>query len=508
MKRTIAALLTATALAAAPAFAQDAPAPQVLTITILGVGDMDSFDTGVEGKRGGYARLNGLVKAERAANPNFVYVYSGDLISPSLLSGLDEGANTIGLLNIAPPDVATPGNHEFDFGPEVFAERMGESDFQWTAVNLRGPGGALVEGLGSEPVIIEKEGVKIGFVPAVTNDTVELASPGDWQFGDNVAESIAAADKAREMGADIVVAVVHADHPDDEALIASRKFDLVFSGHDHDFRVHFDNITGYVETSNDANYLTAVDLEVTVTAANGDTPRSVDWEPGFRFIDTKTVEPDADTMTMIGNLQADLSAELDVEIGSTATPLDSRRAMVRSQETSMGNLIADATRAKNGADLAITNGGGIRADKEYPAGTVLTRKDIFTELPFGNITVVTEISGAAILEGLENGFSQMESGAGRFPQVSGIVVEVDPSKAPGSRVVSVMIGGEPLDPAKTYTLATNDYMLGGGDGYTAFTKGKVLINAAAGSLMASDVIDFVTGMKEVSPAIEGRIIIK
>ena len=508
MKRTIAALLCATVLIAVPASAQDAPAPQIVNITILGVGDMDSFDTGVEGKRGGYARLNALVKAERAANPNMIYVYSGDLISPSLLSGLDEGANTIELLDLAPPDAATPGNHEFDFGPEVFMQRLGESSFQWTAVNLRGPGGQPIEGLGHDPVIIEKDGVKIGFVMAVTNDAVELATPGDWEFGDNVADSIAAAAKAREMGADIVVAVVHADHADDEALITSKKFDLVVSGHDHDFRVHYDNVVGYVETSNDANYLTAVDLEVTVTPANGDVKRSVKWEPGFRFIDTKTIEPDSDTMTMIGNLQADLSAELDVEIGTSTTALDSRRAMVRSQETSMGNLIADATRAKNGADLAITNGGGIRADKEYPAGTVLTRKDIFTELPFGNVTVVTELSGADILAGLENGFSQMENGAGRFPQVSGIVVEVDPSKAPGSRVVSVTIGGQPLDPAKTYKLATNDYMLGGGDGYTAFSKGKVLIDAAAGSLMASDVIDYVTATGSVAPAIEGRIVIK
>jgi 2',3'-cyclic-nucleotide 2'-phosphodiesterase (5'-nucleotidase family) len=437
-----------------------------------------------------------------------IYVYSGDLISPSLLSGLDEGANTIDLLDLAPPDVATPGNHEFDFGPEVFVERMGESSFQWTAVNLRGPGGQPVEGLGHEPVIIEKEGVKIGFVMAVTNDTVELATPGDWEFGDNVAESIAAADKAREMGADIVVAVVHADHADDEALVNSRKFNLVFSGHDHDFRVHWDNITGYVETSNDANYLTAVDLEVTVTPENGDTKRSVAWEPGFRFIDTKTVEPDAETMTLIDNLQADLSAELDVEIGTSTTALDSRRAMVRGQETSMGNLIADAIRAKNGADIAITNGGGIRADKEYPAGTVLTRKDVFTELPFGNVTVVTQLSGADVLAGLENGFSQMELGAGRFPQVSGLVVEVDPTKPAGSRVVSVTIGGAPLDPAKTYTLATNDYMLGGGDGFTAFGKGKVLIDAAAGSLMASDVIDYIAATGTVAPAIEGRIVIK
>ena len=100
-------------IAAPAAFAQDAPAPEKVTVTILAAGDMDSFDTGVNGPRGGFARLNALAKAERAANENMLYLYSGDMISPSLLSGIDGGANTIELTNLVPFDVAVPGNHEF-----------------------------------------------------------------------------------------------------------------------------------------------------------------------------------------------------------------------------------------------------------------------------------------------------------------------------------------------------------------------------------------------------------
>ena len=136
----------------------------------------------------------------------------------------------------------------------------------------------------------------------------------------------------------------------------------------------------------------------------------------------------------------------------------------------MGNLIADATRAKNGADVSITNGGGIRGDTEYPAGHVFTRKDIFTELPFGNVTTVTEIIGADLLAALENGFSQIEAGAGRFPQVSGLTVEVDATKPAGIRVTSVLVNGDALDPAIKYKVATNDYMMAGGDGYTALSQ--------------------------------------
>lgn len=512
MKSTIIGLAAAAMLSvsASAVLAQDAaaPAPETINVTILGASDMDSFDTGVDGPRGGYARLNAVVKAEKAANPNTLYLYAGDLISPSLLSGIDKGKNAIELVNMAPFDVATPGNHEFDFGPDVFMERAGKSSFAWTAVNIRGADGNPIDGLGSEPVIKDIAGVKIAVIPAVTDETPVLATPGDWTFSNTVDSVLAGADWAREQGADIVIALVHADHAQDQAIYDSGKVDLVVTGHDHDFGMHYNDITALVETSNDANILPAVDLTITVTPQNGDTPRSVTWQPAFRAIDTATVTPDPETMAKIDELSTKLSAELDVEIGSTDVAISSKRAIVRGEESAMGNLIADATRAKNGADVSITNGGGIRGDTEYPAGHVFTRKDIFTELPFGNVTTVTEITGADLLAALENGFSQMETGAGRFPQVSGLKVEVDATKAPGSRVVSVTVGDAPLDPAKTYKVATNDYMMSGGDGYTALSNGTVLIDKSAASLMASDVIDYITASKTVSPAVEGRIVIK
>jgi 2',3'-cyclic-nucleotide 2'-phosphodiesterase (5'-nucleotidase family) len=104
---------------------------------------------------------------------------------------------------------------------------------------------------------------------------------------------------------------------------------------------------------------------------------------------------------------------------------------VRSQEAAIGNLIADAMRESVGADIAVTNGGGIRADREYAAGTKLTRKDILAELPFGNKTVKIEITGDKIREAIENGLSQIEQGAGRFPQVAGLKITAKPGNAVG-----------------------------------------------------------------------------
>ena len=148
------------------------------------------------------------------------------------------------------------------------------------------------------------------------------------------------------------------------------------------------------------------------------------------------------------------------------------------------------------------------ATGRYDAGTVLTRKDVLTELPFGNVTVVTEVTGQQVLDALENGFSQVEDGAGRFPQVSGMTVVADLKQPAGSRVVSATVGGAPLDPAAKYKVATNDFMLNGGDGYTALAGGKVLIGARGGDLMANDVIDYIVAAGKVDAKVEGRITFK
>jgi len=257
------------------------------------------------------------------------------------------------------------------------------------------------------------------------------------------------------------------------------------------------------ESYEQADYVIAIDLAIDVQDKDG--TRSLTWHPNFRIIDTATVTPDPATQAKIDALNAELGKELAVAIGTTATLLDSRRATVRTGEAAIGNLIADASRAAVGADIAITNGGGIRGNKEYPAGSKLTRGDVLTELPFGNKNVKVEITGNAIQAALENGVSQVEKVAGRFPQVSGLAFTYDPAKPPGQRVTSVTIAGAPLDPAKTYKLATNDYMLGGGDGYTALKDAKVILNARDAKLLANDVMVYVRDKGEIAPKLEGRI---
>jgi 5'-nucleotidase / UDP-sugar diphosphatase len=478
-------------------------AAETVKITLLGVGDVYKFDGGKT--RGGMARLNAVARAEKAANPNTLYLFDGDMFSPSLMSGLDKGENMVKLSEIVPFDLAVPGNHEFDFGPELFMERIKSSKYPWAAINVTKADGSAIDGLGGV-MMKEIAGVKLALIPVAQDTTPQVASSGDLKFGPTADTAIEAAKQARKDGAEIVVGVVQAPRSDDMKMFNSKAFDVILSGDDHELVVQYNGVTAHVDTSTDANYLVPIDLMVNVEEKEG--KRTVKWEPNFRFIDTASVTPDPETMAMIEDYQKQLDNELNVVIGKTTNGLDSRRNVVRTQEAAIGNLIADAMRDVTGADVAIMNGGGIRADKEYPAGSDITRKDVLSELPFGNVTVMVELTGKHIREALENGVSKLEDGAGRFAHVSGMKVEVDATKPAGERVASVMVGDKPLDDAASYKLATNDFILGGGDGFTSLGQGKVLVDARGGKLVANDVMVYVKKLGTVDAKVEGRITIK
>ena len=307
----------------------------------------------------------------------------------------------------------------------------------------------------------------------------------------------------RGAGADLVIALAHTDIEEDAALLAQGAVDILLSGDDHLLRVEYDGRILFAESGEQADRVTVIDLDLDEIERRG-RQRFV-WSPAFRVIDTAHVEADAEVAAAAAVYLDKLSEELDVEIGATATDIDSRRATVRSGEAAIGNLVADAMRMATGADIALTNGGGIRANRQYAPGTRLTRRDILSELPFGNKTVVIELAGRDIVAALENGVSQIEKGSGRFPHLSGLSVVYDPRQPAGSRVVEVAHGGGAIVPDRTYLLATNDFLGRGGDGYEMFTGKKRRVDAKAGTLMANQVIHYIEEKGTVSPKVEGRL---
>lgn len=496
---TLIAGLGAGAVATLPA--GEAEAQSVTpTFTLLLVNDI--YKMGEENGRGGFARLNAVVKAERAKGTPLLYAHAGDMFSPSLMSGFDKGAHTVALLNLAPPDIFVPGNHEFDFGKDNYFERHAESRFPYFAANLRAADGSVLPGH-KDSELVALGGVKLGVVGLALPQTVTSSSPGDLQFGLDMATLEREVPKLRQAGADLILVVAHIERLTALQILRARLADIMLTGHTHDLVVLYDGRTVLVEGNEEGRYVTAVDLTVSVRGEGA--TKQVSFIPSFRIIDSRTVTPDPETLALIATYEAKLSKELDVEIATLAAPLDSRPQIVRGGEAAIGNLIADAMRAATGADVAITNGGGIRAAKQYAAGTRLTRRDVLSELPFGNRTVVVKVTGAVIRAALENGFSTI---GGRFPQVSGLTVVAERGRPSGSRVVSITVAGAPLDEAKTYSLATNDFMLKGGDGYGMLAEGLDGLDDMGGNLVASDVAAYAEKLGTIAAKVEGRIVIR
>jgi 5'-nucleotidase/UDP-sugar diphosphatase len=493
--------LSVTMLTGGSGEAQAAPANTTFSLLLVN----DIYKMADDKGRGGFAKLAAVVKAERARGVPLLFCHAGDTFSPSLMSGFDQGAHIVELTNLVKPDVFVPGNHEFDFGKDTYLKRMGEANFPFFGANMRQADGSPIPGM-RDSQIFALGPVKVGVIGIVLTGVPGMSQPGDLRFGPEMDALKAQAARLRLEGADLVVAVTHTDREMDNTIVRSRLVDVLLTGHDHDLAIGYDGKTVMVESSEEGNFVTAIDFVVSASGEGRD--RKVAWAPSFRVHDSSTIEPDPEVLAVVRRYEAALSQELDVEIGTTTTELDSRSATVRSGEAAIGNLIADAVRDSAGGDVAITNGGGIRANKQYPAGAKLTRRDILSELPFGNSTSLVEITGADIKAALENGVSQLEQRAGRFPQVSGLTFEVE-SKAPvGSRIANIKVNGEPIDPAKKYKVATNNFMLAGGDGYAAFTRGRVLIGQTDGKLLANEVMAYVRRRGSVDARVEGRIVVR
>ena len=497
-----AAFVSAVALAAVAPPSLAAP----LTLTFVHVNDWDQM-AGSRGA-GGAAKIATVVAEERARAEAegglAVVTFGGDMISPSVLSGIDKGAHMIDLANAVGFDVAVLGNHEFDFGPDVLVERLAESETVWLAGNVSIAGGAFPST--SATTVVERDGYRIGFLGLVTTETPVISSPGpDVAFARVEEAGARLAENLRAEGADIVIALTHQGLGTDlELLRQVRSIDVVLGGHDHLLIAHHDGRHAVMKAGSQGRHVGVLTLTIDRIEGRGGVSKVI-WTPEFRLRSTADTEGDAKLAAKVRDYQASLDETLDVVIGETAVELRTLGFLRGSAETAFGNLLADAMREATGADIALTNGGGIRGDTIYPPGTKLTRKMVLTELPFGNKTVVLRLTGAQVREALENGVSRAENPSGRFPQVSGLAFTFDARRPPGERVMSVTVGGAPLEDGKSYTLATNSFLANGGDDYRVFRAGEVLVDSASGSLMAGQLIDRIIAAGSVAPKIEGRI---
>ncbi len=477
----------------------------VVRVTFLHLNDTYQFTPADGGKRGGLARVMTIKKNTIKENPNTIMTLGGDTLSPSVETRTYRGKQMVDAWNVVGLDYSVLGNHEFDIRTNELLDRMKESKFTWLGSNVIDTRTGKIFADMPPFVIRQIGGVKIGLFGFLLPETKETSSiEAHLQIADYCKTAQELIPKMRAAGANTIVAVTHMFMAQDKKLAhCAPGIDLILGGHEHTLLQSSSNGVPIFKMWADAREVGRFDLFIDRKTGK---LASMDWE----VIPVTDEIPDAPEFAPVYEKYKELLDSLAVKVGATGVQLDALSHSVRTKETNIGNFIADAYRKAVDADLALVNGGSIRADLTYYPGP-MTMRDVLSMLPFNNPIVKVEVTGKMLADILEHGVARSaeDNEPGRFPQVSGMSFRFDARKLPGQRVLEIMVDGKPLDENKTYTLATSDFLVSrGGDGYTMFKDAKVLLPPDKAP-KDSDV--FEKAIKDspnatISPRVEGRIV--
>ena len=495
------------------------------TLTVLHTNDfharfepISKYDSGcsaednAEGKCfGGTARLVTAVAAARARSNNSILVDGGDQFQGTLFYTYYKGAMAAEFMNRLGYDAMTVGNHEFDDGPEVLRGFMDTINFPILMSNADVSGEATLAGELAKSTVIERGGEKIGLIGLTPQDTDDLSSPGPNVIFTDPADAVGGeVAKLEEMGINKIIVLSHSGYGVDQAVAAANpSVDIIVGGHTNTYLSNeSDSAVGPYPTMVGTTAIVSAYAygkflgELNVTFDDSGVITEASGEP---IIMDGGVSEDETAVARIAELAVPLDEIRNQVVAQSAEAIDGDRGSCRASECQMGNLVADAMLdrvASQGVTIAIQNGGGLRASID--AGEV-TMGEVLTVLPFQNTLATFQMTGANVIAALENGVSQVEEGAGRFPQVAGIRFTWDPAAAPGSRVVEVTLAdGSAIDPDTVYGVVTNNFMRSGGDGYSVMeTEGMNAYDFGPGLEVV--VADYMLAQGDYTPYLDGRI---
>ncbi len=507
-------------------------------IRILYVNDFHGFaepykPLGSNELSGGISYLAAKANELRREKPSLLLA-AGDMIQGNNWANFFQGESVIEWMNALRFDAMVVGNHEFDFGQKVLRKRISQAKFPVL--------GANVEGLSSlKPYVIkELQGVKIAIIGVTTEDTPITTHPKNvigLKFLSPV-DTVEKYIKELRGQSDVLIVLSHIGYSADRALAEKvspvRNFsrsdaergseqsgiisngvkgiDVIVGGHSHtriDAPVRVGDAI-IVQAWEHGKALGVLDL----TLEGG---KIIRFKGHLEEIKPEKGKEDKETASLVEKYKKRVDAVLNKEIGTAEVDLDGEN--VRRKETNLGDLISDVMRSFSGADVALINGGGIRAN--IKKGTIRV-KDVYSVLPFDNYIVAIKLTGKQIREALEHGVSGVEDGEGRFPQVSGITFEYSPSQKRGSRTKAIFVGGKPIEPDREYIVATNDFLAAGGDGYQSFVeaiqsskdlpvsvglvKGEKVVYGDSGRWLRDELVKYIKEKKKIAPRVEGRTI--
>ncbi|MFC5184060.1 bifunctional metallophosphatase/5'-nucleotidase [Actinomadura harenae] len=462
-------------------------------------------DNGQPVPAGGAAYIAAHIK--RLQNHNTLKVAQGDLIGASpLISAAFHDEPSVQFMNDIGLTASAVGNHEFDEGlTELKRIQNGgchpvdgcSPAGKWKGAKFDYLGANVLQESTNEPALkpwtIRKiNGVRVGFIGVVTKTTPTIVTADGikgLRFDDEVAAANRSARELRKRGVHAMVLLVHegdnvvqGSKPNDCGVVpgagtriaaeADPDIDVVLSGHTHQQYVcTVKDPKGqprlYSSGSSFGRVITQVDLQV--DRRTDDIVRSS--MKGVNHVVTRDVKPDGPTATFVQTWKDRVSTIANKKIGTIGAELNRKQSPAG--ETTLGDVIADAQLEAvkdKGAQVAVTNPGGVRADLVFKDNGTVTYGDAFAVQPFSNVTGVTTLTGRQLDDMLEQQWTS--AGEKILQPSSGLHFTIDRTKPIGDRVSDITIDGKPVDPAASYKVAANNFLLGGGDGFTVFTQGK------------------------------------
>lgn len=407
------------------------------------------------------------VAAVKKSLPGSVLLDAGDFLHGTPLTLVDKGRSVVAFMRAAGYDAAAAGNHEFSQGREALLARRAEAEQGPDPMPILSANILAADG---SPFLtpytrLDADGTALCVFGLTTTRTQTLPSTvAGLTFADPAVTARALAARLRASGCDLVLALVHLGSDSHmgftskDLAAAVPGLHAVIDGHSH--RELDVTVNGIPVVSSGAHGKALGKLVLTL---DGKTKavlavHNTLLRPG----DVKDAVPDPELAAAITALQKDVADRLSEVVAHSAHALPGDRARMRTRETALGNLAADAVRHGYKTETAVVNGGGVRSG--LPRGPV-ARKDVLAIFPFSGYAISMRVSGRELLDILEHAVAGLPDASGAFPQVSGISMTVSPDAPAGKRIGDARINGAPLDDKRIYTLAVNDFLAQGGDGY-------------------------------------------
>ena len=437
-------------------------------ITILHTNDIHARvqSTDDEGKTIGMDCLAGAIWAQKGADEDTLALDAGDTFHGLTLINLSRGSNMAMLMNLSGFDAMTPGNHDFNFGSQRLIELARILNFPVLSANLMDKD--KTQYIFRPYKSYDFNGVKVAVIGLSTPETAYKTNPfnvKDVAFTDPIAAAQELMPKLRASH-DVVIGLMHMGL-DKSSVVTTEQlvkavpgFDVIIDGHSHTTLPKGMKVgnTLICQTGRYGHALGKVELVVKDHKLRKAQASLLNRQGVEKLAKT----PDEGVAQALQEINMQVKMETETVVAESPRELTAAREIVRTQESELGNLTADALRQATGADVAVVNGGNLRTS--LPAGKI-TKGAVLDVFPFNNRVLTLAVDGKTLKSMLELSVQYLPAAFGGFLDVSGMTFTVDTKAPAGQRVSEVKVQGQPLAESKNYTVAVNDFTAFGGDGY-------------------------------------------